>query len=727
MKTQSIITNSTFRITTNVDGMRQVAQSNLIGAVAVVLLTLLSTVGQAFGQGNPRLLAGSTPGLAIQGQDLGPEDPQKEVEITVVLKRHNETMFQQVLQQLYTAGSPLFHRWLTMEQYAANFAPTAADVKTVSDFLATRSLSIVRTDDFNAYVIARGTVANVENAFHVEINRFSLNGSTYHANTNDVSLDEPISGLVSAVTGLDNVGFESQVRQPINPSTGQPPAPIYLEDLPPGGFINACFGVPEEDTFHTGSFWPFFNYTGQKYDANAWNLTGGTRCAYTPHQVQDGYGLTAVYGAGNDAHYQGIGIVVAYGSPTIAADESYFAGNYGLTVPRMDIHWSGNLTLNVDWALETTLDVEYASAMAPGALIDLWIASDPSGLPTTLLDAVQHHCDDAPCVNQISNSWGSPESLHSANELNFIDSVAQQASLLGISLQFSSGDDGDFQKRIGKVDVEAPASDPLVTAVGGTSLVMNSDDSILFQTGWGTNLTQIASNSFADDPPEHLGFQAGAGGGTSSFFVGKLWQQGCFGITVSCGRPGVHRKVPDIALLADPYTGVQIIHTEDFDSSKGRFVVDVTGGTSLATPMFSGVWALANEYYADQIVNTYGASLGPAAVYGYWDQKYYPAAIKDISESSFSNREGYNVTGCEHRLFKKGCHPNYSAGYLIDATGPFVSAIMAEEPTAPRNWYVVGFGTDSSLHTGVGWDPVTGVGVPNGMEFLTGIAKYYHH
>ena len=378
--------------------------------------------------------------------------------------------------------------------------------------------------------------------FTFGINQFDLDGKIYRANVGELVLDGTISALVSTVRGLDNIGFESHVRQPVSPSTGLPAAPIPIDELTPGGFINSCFGVSEEDTFHTHSYWPFFNYTGQKYDANAWNLSGGTRCAYTPHQVQDGYGLTGVYECGNDAHYQGIGIVVAYGSPTIIADESYFASYYGLTLPRMDIHFSGNPPLNVDWALETTLDVEYASAMAPGALIDLWIASDPSSLPTTLLDAVQHHCDDAPCDNQISSSWGSPESLHSASDLNFVDSVAQQASLLGISLQFSSGDDGDFQKATGKVDVSTPASDPWVTAVGGTSLVMNSDDSILFQTGWGTNLTEIANQSFADDPPVHFGFRAGAGGGTSRVFIGKLWQQGCFGVTVSCGNPGTSHR-----------------------------------------------------------------------------------------------------------------------------------------------------------------------------------------
>ena len=136
------------------------------------------------------------------------------------------------------------------------------------------------------------------------------------------------------------------------------------------------------------------------------------------------------------------------------------------------------------------------------------------------------------------------------------------------------------------------------------------------------------------------------------------------------------------------------------------------------------MWALANEYYADKVVNKQGASLGLASYFGYWEQKYYPTGITDIQESSFASRETYNVTGCEHRLFAYGCHPHYSPNYLIDATAPFVSAIIQYDSDI---WDVVGFGTDSSLQTGPGWDPVTGVGVPNGLQFLYGIGNYFGH
>ena len=73
-----------------------------------VVFALLSMVGSMFGQESPRVLAGSTPGVVAQGKDIGPEDPEKQIEITVVLQRRNEPGFQQVLQQLYTPGSPIF-------------------------------------------------------------------------------------------------------------------------------------------------------------------------------------------------------------------------------------------------------------------------------------------------------------------------------------------------------------------------------------------------------------------------------------------------------------------------------------------------------------------------------------------------------------------------------------------------------------------------------------------
>jgi subtilase family serine protease len=150
-------------------------------------------------------------------------------------------------------------------------------------------------------------------------------------------------------------------------------------------------------------------------------------------------------------------------------------------------------------------------------------------------------------------------------------------------------------------------------------------------------------------------------------------------------------------------------------------VITEGGGTSLATPMLTGLWAIANEYYDQSVAKNPSASLGLAAPYVYWAQTNFPSAITDIQQGSYSKGANHNVTGCEHRLFHYGCHPHYSDSYLVNAPQGFVSALMDD---GIGNWYVISFGTDSSLVTAPGWDNVTGVGVPNGLQFLLGINQY---
>src|SRR5262249_48540893 len=152
-------------------------------------------------------------------------------------------------------------------------------------------------------------------------------------------------------------------------------------------------------------------------------------------------------------------------------------------------------------------------------------------------------------------------------------------------VNFATGDFGDEVARLGFASAQYPASSPFATGVGGTSLALNADNSIAFQTGWGNNATLIAAPSGTDSvpvvPPIPFGFQGGAGGGASHFFS-KPWFQS--------GIPGTTRQEPDVSLVADPFTGAEIIMTQDND-----LFVFVIGGTSLSTPMFSGMMAIAAQ------------------------------------------------------------------------------------------------------------------------------------
>jgi subtilase family serine protease len=231
--------------------------------------------------------------------------------------------------------------------------------------------------------------------------------------------------------------------------------------------------------------------------------------------------------------------------------------------------------------------------------------------------------------------------------------------------------------------------------VGGTSLFLNPDHSLKLQTGWGNNETRIAG--YAPNPPVipplELGFIYGAGGGSSGVWTKPAFQG---------SLPGTVRLVPDIAFLADPYTGVEYVITNPGDSGPG---IGVVGGTSLACPMFSALWAIATQ--------ASGAWLGQAAPILYT----LPAdAITDVVATSGPD----NVSGMTR------VPPNPFVIESVDSlaaplgnTTEYVSALFNGSST---RWYVVTFGTDSSLTTGPGWDNVTGLGTPNGMSFVSAIA-----
>jgi len=156
--------------------------------------------------------------------------------------------------------------------------------------------------------------------------------------------------------------------------------------------------------------------------------------------------------------------------------------------------------------------------------------------------------------------------------------------------------------------------------------------------------------------------------------------------------------IPDIAWLADPFTGVEIIITDPVLGPS----VTVIGGTSLACPMFSALMAIAAEKA--------GHGLGQAAQLVY----SLPAgAVADIVPVGSAN----NVTG----LIDGNPVSADSLASPLGNTTTYFSALY-NSPFSTR-WFVITFGTDSSLTVAPGWDNVTGVGVPNGANFINAIAQ----
>ena len=645
----------------------------------------------------------NTPGLVKRAVDNGATDPTTLITVTAWLKLHNESRLDAFVQDLYNKKSANFHKWVTQDQFNANFSPSAQEVNAVQNFLTAHGLAVLSVAENNLYVKAQGTVGEVEQAFHVQIHDFSLDGVTYRSNTGDPAGNDPSIGLIAGITGMDDYGFQPALVQPVEPD-GTPVPMTPLGSSPNGAFFESqCFRGVQTHTFPPNakpSTLPQATYSGNRYGADITNNTLGhlAPCGYQPSEMQTAYNLSPLYQQGLDGSGETVVIVDAYGSATIAQDAELFSQIYGLpdiTSQNFSVVKAPGLVNNPkgparNWDLETSLDVEWAHAMAPGANIALVVATDRASLDEAINYAVVHHLG-----NTISNSWSSIEGFGNPRTLDRVNRILEMAAAQGIDVNFASGDRGDEFNTVGFLSVDFPASSPFATGIGGTSLALNPDNSIMFQTGWGTNETRtvnrISQGSTPVVPPLHLGFVFGAGGGASLTFAKPAFQS---------SLPGTARMVPDISMLADPFTGAEFIQTVGGVPSVG-----VVGGTSLATPMFSGVMAIAAQKNG-------GVGLGQAAALVY----NLPAgAVNDIVPVGSAG----NVTGTTKT---SGGTTNVTADQLaapLGNTTTYYSALY-NSPFSTR-WFVITFGTDSSLTTAVGWDNVTGVGAPNGKVFVDAI------
>jgi len=693
---------------------------SIVSAVLFASLAVLLIAVPAFSANSGRALPN------VQAQVLGAEEPSKEIRVAFWLKQHDKAGFDELVRQMYDRNSPNFHKWLTPKEFASRFAPTAAEMAIVKQHLAANNLKVVSTDKLNLVVTARGTVADVQRATGVQLNRVMIQGQTHRLPSSDLAIPGLAGKLIAHVQGLNDFKYENHAKIAKSPDTGKPFATIPLSKAAPQStvgpatqYFNAnCLPGNLAHEFTDGLKPPVetAHYKGERYGDN---ISSGRPnlppCGYDAPQIDTAYGLTPLYKAGLDGTGQTVVIIDANGSDTILSDANVFSSinglpalvsgtNFNIIYPDGPTDCGGN-TCGSD--VETSLDVEWAHAVAPGATIDLVLALSLEFLDTdsAVLNAVDNGYGPV-----ISNSYGAPEVLlliYDPAELDVQNAINELGASFGESVNFSSGDDGDYTYELGIPSVSSPASSPYATAVGGTSLFVTPGHqgqtaTIKFQTGWGTNITKIAGPNPNPPliPPLLEGFEFGSGGGESYYFLAPAYQS-------SLGYPD--RVVPDIAFVGDPYTGVEVVDSgPDFCSGPSP-CIGVVGGTSLSCPAFSSIWAIANQ--------AAGGFLGQAApiLYG-----LPVGAITDILQINGPA----NVTGHTHVVGGSPATVSYTAAELVaplDGTTDFVSALY----NSPRSssWYVLGFGLDTSLTTGVGWDDVTGLGTPNGATFIEDVVS----
>ncbi len=275
----------------------------------------------------------------------------------------------------------------------------------------------------------------------------------------------------------------------------------------------------------------------------------------SPAQVRQAYGMNAIEFSASGQTIQGTGagqtiaIVGAYHNPFVTNELYTFDGTYGLSNPALaQVDLAGAQT-NLGWAQEEAMDVEWSHVMAPGAsIIVVEAASDNT---SDLMNAV-NLARTLRGVSVVSMSWGGPEFRGQTNYDPFFTTPAGHN---GVTFVAASGDNG------AKYGAEWPASSPNVVGVGGTSLWVDAAGNTLLETAW-----------------------SGSGGGYSVLEREPTYQKGV-------QRKG-RRSTPDVAMVADPNTGVPVLVA---DPSTGQGSWGIYGGTSLSTQLFGGLIAVADQ------------------------------------------------------------------------------------------------------------------------------------
>jgi subtilase family serine protease len=313
---------------------------------------------------------------------------------------------------------------------------------------------------------------------------------------------------------------------------------------------------------------------------------------YTPAQIQQAYSLQSLYNAGITGKGTTIVLVDAYGSPTISADLSEFDNEANLPTATLNVlqpvgsipSYNPSDPNMLGWAAETTLDVEWAHVIAPGATIDLIEvpAVNDGSLMQGIKYAISHRLGDV-----ISQSWGGAEQALGEGAIDYMHKIYAQAVGKHITVVAATGDQGATQPTqtgyYNHPETLYPATDPDVVAVGGTSLHLGSSGNRLTaDTAWNDTYNQSVIQAYnqASAP-----VPTASGGGYSTMFSRPSYQYDVRNIV------GHSRGIPDISMSASCSGSVQVY--QSFTGETAGW--DPVCGTSEAAPIFAGIVALADQ------------------------------------------------------------------------------------------------------------------------------------
>ena len=331
---------------------------------------------------------------------------------------------------------------------------------------------------------------------------------------------------------------------------------------------------------------------------------------YTPTQIKNAYGVSQITFAGpggitipGDGKGQTIALIEEGYDPTIESDLEVFSQVYGLPGPTSGITFtqvyqtSENTfapinpadppPVNTEWINETSVDVEWAHAIAPEANIMVVEVDSSAPYPAQYFFAAVEYAESQPGVSVVSISYLYPEFVYTSDGTDDpnLTQYDQDFQVKNVTVLAASGDNADtpdyYSDDDTTIGVNYPASSPDVVAVGGTTLPLDANGDYPGTTGAGAEVGW------------ETGPNSGAGGGLSSIEPEPSCQEGVVPTTLDSSSQDA-RAVPDVAWDADPSTGVNV-YTSTMCTRTDTIGWSIIGGTSIAAPQWAGLIAIVDQ------------------------------------------------------------------------------------------------------------------------------------
>jgi subtilase family serine protease len=675
-------------------------------------VSFLAAAGSAAAATHPSgrvTMSGTLVPAAERAHPAGTVSAKSTVSFQLSLKLRNAAGAKAFAIAVSTPRSKQFHHYLTDAQWVAKYGPTRTEVSAAERWLRSEGITVGSVAKDRLFISAHGSASKVEKAFGVQLGMFKVTGHTLRLAKSALSIPRSMAGTITGAVGVSQAVESTSLS-----STAATAAPKDSEPGPPAGFAN-----PE----------PCSNYWGQKTDtADSPSLYAPYTspqsydiCGYKPGQMRSAYGLGRSVRRGNNGHGITVAIVDAYDSPTLLQDAQHYFRLNDPAHPLRTSQFTNVAPSTVDqvavcggngWYPEQALDVESVHTMAPGAHIEYVGAVDC--FDNNLLAAVNTAVTSGASV--VSDSWGDTlgDIFEGAAAENAFDTVFALADGTGVSVLYSSGDDGDNFADFGIDAPDYPATSPLITAVGGTTLEINRFGSNIGQYGWSTAKQTLCTSTTtncgsATTPTGKLAWQAGGGGGTSFSYAEPSYQVGVVPDALANRNDAVEgaaRVEPDISMDADAQSGLLIGLTQVYPNGThyGQFK---EGGTSLASPLLAGVVADTDQAAKSR----HHAVLGFLNPVLYGNYLSHPTAFSDIVPP-FSP----NATSVIRVDFAN----------TVDNSDGYIVSLRAIDYTGPET-YCDGTGNCATrpvtLTAGTGFDSLTGMGTP-GPNFVSEFSQF---